>query len=166
MTEQMFTITNLPPAPPKPDIYLSDLIPEKHRADCFDLTRDTACFDGFQGEGMPPIRMADDVYKKGLGLHSDAETVFALKPEYARFVAVVGIDDCTGNKGNMFFKVMADDKLLAESPILSGSAQRLWRFDCPIPAGAKRLTLLSLAAPDSGGYNMGNWADAGFVLKK
>jgi hypothetical protein len=28
------------------------------------------------------------------------------------------------------------------------------------------LTLLSLAAPDSGGYNMGDWANAGFIKRK
>jgi hypothetical protein len=111
--------------------------------------------------------MADKIYSKGLGLHANAETVFELKPEYARFVAVVGVDDCTGNKGAMIFKVMADDRLLTESPIVTGTAQRFWHFDCPIPSGAKRLTLLSLAAPDpNGGYCMGDWANAGFVLRK
>jgi hypothetical protein len=168
VTELAFTITNLPPTPPKPDVYLSDLIPEKNQQDGenHEIIRDQACWDGFRNEGLPPIRLAGKTYGKGLSQHTDAETVFELKPEYARFVAVAGVDDCTGNKGALFFRVLVDDQLLAESPILRGTAQRYWHFDCPLPSGAKRLTLFSLHSPDNVGFNMCDWAEAGFMLRK
>jgi hypothetical protein len=113
-----------------------------------------------------PIRIAGKTYAKGLGLHAQADVRYVLQPEYKRFVAVAGVDDSTGYKGNMIFRVLADDKQLAESPVLSGAALRYWHFDCPLPAGARILRLVAVAAPNSGGYNMGDWVNAGFIKNK
>ena len=77
----------LPPPPPLPAVYISDLPVVK----------------GTTGLGDPPklnrsitdkpISVAGRVYEKGVGVHSYSELEYELRPEYRRFVAVVGVDD-------------------------------------------------------------------------
>ena len=61
--------------------------------------------------------------------------------------------------------MFVDGKAAAASPVMRMSAEP-WRFDVPIPPGARQI---SLSATDAGSRNvldLGNWVDAGFVLKK
>jgi len=108
--------------------------------------------------------LAGKKYEAGISAHAEAEIVYKLKPEYTRFVSVVGVDDVTGEKGDAIFSVSADGKLLAQSPLLDGSSLRFWRFDCALPKGAQELFLRVTPGPDSTGWNVVDWVDAGFVL--
>jgi hypothetical protein len=41
-----------------------------------------------------------------------------------------------------------------------------WRFDVPIPAGAKLISLVAMDAGNGSREDFANWVDAGFMLRK
>ena len=152
-----FEIRALPPKPPLPQVHLSDLDPTTATMDAFELTRDRCCYQD------RPLRLGGKVYDRGIGSHANALIVYPCKPAYRRFVATVGLDDVTAERGNIIFRVLADGKLLTESPLVEGATQRFWRLDCPIPDGARELQLRVDDGPHGGGWGMGDWVNAGFI---
>jgi hypothetical protein len=92
-----------------------------------------------------PLRMAGREHRKGLGVHSYSLLEFDLAGQFARFQALIGLDDSarprgasTGAEGSVTFRVRLDGKLLLERPMT-------WR-DAPAPAeldvrGGKTLSL-------------------------
>ncbi|MBT3380554.1 MAG: hypothetical protein HN742_32175 [Lentisphaerae bacterium] len=155
-----FEIRMLPPKPLPPDVHLSDLTPTKVKVGAFSLERDKCCYNG------KPLRLNGRVHGRGIGIHANAEAVYPLKPEYRRFVAIIGLDDVTGTNGCIIFRVYAGNTLLVESPILEGTAQRFWYLDCPIPAGSGELLLKVDGGPLGHGWGMADWVDAGFVMHR
>ena len=71
-------------------------------------------------------------YSRGIGVHANAELLYDLKPEYARFVARVGIDDKQTVHGTVVVKVYARDKLLLESGVIRGGDSP-WSIDVALP---------------------------------
>ena len=135
-----FEIRALPPDPPLPQVHLSGLAPIKATMDAFELTRSRCCYQD------RPLRLNGKVYDRSIGAHANAVIVYPCLPAYRRFVATVGLDDVTNERGNIIFRVLADGKLLIESPVLEGSTQRFWHLDCPIPDGTRELQLRSSAS--------------------
>jgi hypothetical protein len=41
-----------------------------------------------------------------------------------------------------------------------------WRFDVPIPAGARLISLVAMDAGNGSREDFANWVDAGFMLRK
>jgi len=154
-----FEIRALPPVPPQPQVHLSDLKPTTTTMDAFALTRDRCCYKDL------PLRLGGKAYERGIGAHANALIVYPCKPTYRRFVATVGLDDVTAQRGNIIFRVLADGRLLTESPLLEGATQRFWHLDCPVPDGARELQLKVDAGPHGGGWGMGDWGNAGFVTR-
>ena len=172
-------------APPMPDAHISDLAPIKinmftwsewyEQGDDLvpDPQKDRAYTRNFRGEYYP-LRLRGKVYEKGMGAKAPCQLIYALKPEYERFVAKAGMDEsCLGiDNGRVKaaypssrFRVFIDGKLMAESATMR-VGQEPWRFNVAIPAGSK---VISLAAMDVGdGYqdDLIEWVNAGFVLKK
>jgi hypothetical protein len=119
-------------------VYLSDLQPaEAKETPFFDLVwhyRRDRSVDG------NPLRIGEQVYGKGLGVHSRCELTYALDGACRRFLADVGIDEEVGEKGNVDIVVLVDGKPRFERKGVAGP-------DEPIPvavdvAGAARLTLV------------------------
>jgi len=144
-----------PPLPPLPDVYLSDLTPDK-------------AVNGWNGEPRRdksiednPLRIRGQEYKKGMGVHAPAEIVYAVKPEYKRFVAVVGVDDEKGD-GSVRFNVFADDCELVKTPVLASDDEG-FGLNVEIPAGAKQVRLVVDDGGDGVGCDHADWANAGFV---
>jgi hypothetical protein len=54
---------------------------------------------------------------------------------------------------------------MASSPVLRIS-EPPWRFDVPIPKGAKLLSLAVTDASDGNKEDLANWVNAGFVTRK
>ena len=113
-------------------------------------------------------------YAKGYGMRAPAYLRYDLKPEWSRFVALAGVDDNMlahelGRSIAMYpsvvFKVFIDGRLAAESPVTRIS-QAPWRFDVPIPPGARQIVLVCDDAGSRSPYDLGNWVEAGFVLEK
>jgi nicotinamidase-related amidase len=182
----------IPPNPPLPDIYLSDL--EQVNAILGFPYGDRKKPELDRSIGGNSLKIRGKKYKKGLGVHAVCELVYNIKSEYERFVAIVGIDDeILGKDGGLFrasyadvtFQVLVDDKLLGESPVMR--VQNIpWAFDLEIPKGSKKLRLL---VNDCGNYPLSilfskqyvkwwerwsfhnymdhaDWVNAGFIIKK
>ena len=166
----------MPPKPPLPDIFISDLKPLKLNMAIWsewyaEPSRPDPRPDGAYLGG--PLRLREVNYRKGMGLRAPSHMIYEVKPEFERFVARVGVDEGLlkndlGRERAMYphvvFKVVIDGRPAAESPVMRIS-QEPWRFDVPIPAGSR---VISLAALPVGDFNPGElvqWVDAGFTLK-
>ena len=155
------TFTCRGPKPPLPDVFISDLKPLRATVGWGDHPRrDRSISD-------KPLTLSGKVYKKGVGVHADSELEYELKPEYARFVAVIGLDDemIEFGQGNIIFAVEIDGNKILSSPVVR--AGQYTYVDLPIPAGSKKIRL----SVCGGGINLGingdhgDWASAGFVVQ-
>ncbi|MCC6127193.1 MAG: NPCBM/NEW2 domain-containing protein [Pirellulales bacterium] len=156
------TFTRRGPKPPKPDVSLADLKPLKATVGWGGHPRMNCSI------GDKPLTLAGKVYERGVGVHADSELEYELKPEYARFVSVIGLDDemLDYGKGNIIFEIEIDGKKMLNSPVIR--AGEYMYADVPIPAGSRKIRL----AVFGGGINIGidgahgDWADAGFMVNK
>ena len=166
----------LDPLPPSPDLCLDDLAFIKDPYGKSHPTLDACLWIpqiGKSYEGKM-LRVRGKSYQKGLGFLAPSNIRYELKPEYDRFVALAGVDENHLDKQsgrnlvmhcNVVFRVFIDGKLMAESPAVRIS-QPPWRFNVKIPRGSRQI---SLAVMDQGAHyplNLGNWVEAGFILKK
>jgi hypothetical protein len=145
------------PLPPVPDVHLSDLKAEK-LSNGYGQMGINKSVDG------KPLTVNGTKYEKGLGAHATAELIYANKPEYKRFVAVVGIDDEVRNdeRPSLAFHVYADKKLLAESPKLMWRTLGYWHFDVEIPAGTRQIRLVVTDGGDGNACDHADLVNAGF----
>ena len=167
--------------PPKPDVHLSDLKPLRAVGPGHSPASTDHRFSPVSSPPQKdlsnrraPLRLRGIAHAKGLGVHAPNQMVFELKPEYARFVALAGVDEhiLDVNLGSnlakypsVVFKAFIDGKLMAASPVMRISEQP-WRFDVAIPGGSKRLSLIATDAGDGNREDLANWVEAGFMLKK
>lgn len=166
----------LPAAPPRPDVHLDHLtpVPDQYAVvnaathACLWHPRINTSYDGLA------LRIRGQKYDKGVGMRAPAYARYQLKPEWQRFVARVGVADNLLDQElgrniarfpSVVFKVFVDGKLAAESPVMRIS-QVPWRFDVPLPAGSRIITLSVTDAGDRSPYDLGNWVDAGFVAAR
>lgn len=166
--------------PPLPDLFIGDLTPV--RSVGFGHT-----YGGqvrYSGQTRPPqknksnqgqsLKLDRSTHSQGLGVHAPCELVYELKPEYKRFVALAGADEnlVELNHGSnlakypsIVFKIFIDGQEHAASPVMRIQSPA-WRFDLPIPAGAKRINLVAMDAGDGSREDLANWANAGFIMEK
>ncbi len=166
--------------PPLPDIFLGDLSPIRNVG--FGHTYGGAV--RYSGNTRPPqkdksnlgqdLKIARSVHQHGLGVHAPCELVYAIKPEYRRFVALAGADENIVGMSNgsnlakypsIVFKVFIDGKQAAASPVMRVLSPA-WRFDVEIPAGARMISVVAMDAGDGSREDFADWADAGFILQK
>jgi hypothetical protein len=165
--------------PPKPDIALSDLTPLR-------VAGPGHTYGGsarFAAHAAPPQKDKSNEgralvlrgvkYDKGMGVHATNQMIFELKPEYDRFVALVGVDEqllAASNGSNLamhpsvVFKVFIDGKEAAASPVMRISFEP-WRFDVRVPPGSKIISLATTDAGNGSKEDRANWVNVGFVLK-
>jgi hypothetical protein len=148
----------IPETPPVPDVHLSDL----------NWVSATA------GWGTPqknlsvegnPLKVAGNIYSKGIGTHADSEIVYNLLPQYTHFVAMVGIDDeITLDKASIRFSVEIDGQTAAQSPVIrhDGSGQ-FWYFNVLIPVRSQQLKIVSWGTHDGNSYDHADWVNTGFT---
>ncbi len=151
------TFMKVPPIPPEPKVHLSDLRPLKASVGWGDRPRNDRSIQG------NPLRVCGKTYPRGIGVHARSELVYALKPSYRTFVAVVGPDDemLSYDQQSVVFEVYADSRCLGASPVLRRSER--WSFNIAIPAGAQSLRLLVTDAGDGINCDHADWAMAGFL---
>lgn len=166
----------IPPTPPMPDIYLSDLekIVTEPLGWVFSPLKDFS-YDG------KVLNVGGEKYEKGIGMRSPAEMLFELKPEYDRFVATVGIDRrfLSENKNprpgfhgwhvarypSVEFRIFIDGKMVQTTPVMRiGSTP--WHFDIKIPEESRRLSITLVSTGNPHPLELGNWVNSGFLLKK
>jgi len=159
----------LGPLIPKPDVYLDQLTPvEPARPEWRWEVKPGQSFSG------GPLKIRDTTYDRGLGMRAPANMLFDVKEGYARFVAQAGIDDhpfaerpqarFLATYPAVRFQVFIDGRLAAESPVMR-LGQVPWRFDVPIPRGSRLINLVAGEAGSRSPLNLGDWVDAGFLLR-
>jgi hypothetical protein len=116
-----------------------------------------------------PLTVAGKSYEHGLGSHTEWDVHYDLNGAFARFTALVGVDDevlsaikpspdGTTKPVGVLFEVWGDGKLLWKSdPVRSGEAPR--PADVPV-AGVRDLALKTLNGPDHQNLGHGDWLDA------
>lgn len=163
----------MPPIPPLPNVYLSELYPVKEEAgeNREDTKVDLSAYGNvLRNRGMK--------YIKGVGVQAPSELVYALEPQYKRFVVLASVDDevcqvywAKGDRSlykvvNLIFAVYIDGNRVAQSPVMI-NGEKPWGFDVGIPNDAKQLKLVVRDADnplaDQGGS--GDWLHAGFITQ-
>ena len=125
-----------------------------------------------------PLTLRGRKHDHGLGCRAPTQLLYDLESQDKRFVALAGIDDGFLSRGTdpkpgvngrrvarlakVIFKVFIDGELAAASPTMRVSSER-WRFDVPIPPGARRLSLVVTSADRPHPLDCGNWINAGFM---
>lgn len=165
------------PAPPLPEVSLSDLAPAKMlMANWIEWWSDQA-----KGSDPPPqtnlaysgapLTLRGVRYARGMGVAAPAELIYAVPPECDRFVAQVGLDEAVllrdlarglGAHLAARFRVFADGHELAASPIMRLGTPP-WPFDVTLPLGSRVISLIVTPAGDSALAHHANWVDAGFI---
>jgi hypothetical protein len=169
----------LGPVPPKPDVPLADaeLLRSVGHGHTYNGSVRTAPHSfpaqrDKSNEGKS-LRLRDVTYQRGYGVHAPNQLMFALKPEYQRFIAMGGVDEhvldtASGSNEALYpsvvFKVFIDGREVASSPVMR-IAFEPWRFDVKIPPGSH---VISLATTDAGNGNkedFANWVNCGFMTE-
>ena len=168
------------PVPPQPDVHLGDLKPVRSvgfghtYGGSVRYSGNTQAPQKDASNLGKPLRVNRAVHKKGLGIHAPCELVYEVQPGFDRFVALAGVDENLvevshgsnlAKYPSIVFKVLLDGAEVASSPVMRVQFPA-WRFNVPIPAGAKRVSLVAMDAGDGSREDFGDWADAGFVLKR
>ena len=101
------------------------------------------------------------VYWKGLGMHRAARLTYLLKEPYRRFQAELAIDDETGGRGSVGFRVFVDGRQVYTSPVVRGGQK-------PVPIsvnleGAKRFDLIIDFADRGDEFDHADWLDARLI---
>jgi hypothetical protein len=166
------------PVPPVPDVHLGDLKPVRNVG--FGHT-----YGGtvrYSGNTRPPqkdrsnlgqeLRVDRRVQARGMGVHAPCALMYEIQPDYRRFVALAGADENLVGLSNgsnlarhpsVVFKVFIDGREAAASPVMRVLSPA-WRFDVPIPAGARWISLVAMDAGDGSREDFADWAEAGFVV--
>lgn len=121
-------------------------------------------------EGLT-LQLRGETYEHGYGVHAPNHLMFALRPEYKRFVALAGVDEHvldTAHGSNqamhpsVVFKVFIDGREVARSPVMRIAFQP-WRFNVPIPPGSRVISLATTDAGNGDKEDLANWVDCGFA---
>jgi hypothetical protein len=168
------------PLPPLPDVFIGDLQPARN----VEFGHSSGGGVRYSGDRKRPqkdrsnlgqdLKINRMVYQHGMGMHAPCELLYAIQPEYRRFVALAGADENLISISNgsylakypsIVFKVFIDGKQVAASPVMRIQSPA-WRFDVEIPEGAKVISLVAMDASDGSREDFADWANAGFVLKR
>ena len=143
--------------PPQPQIPLGQLTPLKATVGWNGPPKTDKSIQG------KPLSIAGSVYAHGIGTHAHSEIEYALKPEFHRFVAVVGVDDEMLNypEGSVVFEVWIDGRRMAQTAVMRPGEVAC--VDVNIPAGGKVIRLVAGDAGDGIDADHADWANAGFV---
>jgi hypothetical protein len=145
-------------------VYLSDLRPARYETTPFLDVRWPYALDRSVLEHE--IRLGDDAYDKGIGMHSESRLTYDLGGRYTWFEATVGLDRETGQKGSAPIDLLIDGK--PQSGAIAGADEDLtWRTP-PRPlrlkvSGAKELTLVVKFGRHGDVGDHVNWANARLI---
>lgn len=170
----------LAPLPPMPDVFIGDLAPVRNvgfghtYGGVVRYSGDTRAPQKDRSNHGRPIRIDRRAHERGMGVHAPCALAYEAKPEFRRFVALAGVDEHVATVSNgsnlarhpsVVFKVFIDGKEAATSPVMRVLSPA-WRFDVPIPAGSRVVTLVAMDAGDGSREDFADWAQAGFVVAR
>lgn len=101
-------------------------------------------------------------FETGVATHAESILYIALDGKTERFSAYVGVDDATGPRGSVRFKVFGDGKVLFDSGVMKGDDEAK-RIDVSL-AGVTQMILMVGSGGDGIDFDHANWAQAEFVV--
>ncbi len=107
------------------------------------------------------IMLQDQVFERGIGVHSKTELTFDLGGNYESFAVTIGIDDAVRPLGNVIFRILGDDRPLFESEPISG--RDLPRSVLVDVRSVKELTLIVDYGEALDVADHADWADARLI---
>jgi alpha-galactosidase len=115
-----------------------------------------------------PLSIGGRIFKKGLWTHAfndatPADIVVNIeRKDFSKFAAYVGLDDASGG-GSIQFQVLADGKVVAESPIML--TRIIFRLEANVK-GAKQVILRVLNGGDGYSCDHAAWGNAIFTKEQ
>ncbi|GAA2748744.1 hypothetical protein GCM10010440_50330 [Kitasatospora cinereorecta] len=107
------------------------------------------------GDGQP-LTIAGTVYPKGLGAHAASAITYYLGGTCTTLTTDVGVDDESGSRGSVVFRILADGTAVADSGTVTGSGGAV-HLTAPL-TGAYELTLQVTDAGDGNTSDHADWA--------
>lgn len=108
-----------------------------------------------------PIRLDGRAYERGIGMRCGGSLTFATNGQYAVFAATIGIDDAVRPRGEVIFRVLADDNEVFNSGPVTG-LENSRRVSVDV-SGAKTVTLVVDVGTRTDVGGCADWADARFI---
>jgi hypothetical protein len=139
-------------------VYLSDLKARQYEHTPYLSVRWPLVTDG--SASRRDLRLAGNVYDKGLGMHSASRVTYDLPSNYQRFECLVGLDERTGRHGRVRVQVLVDGKESAARDLSGGGAPVA--INIPV-AGAKQLTLVVDYGGGGSVQDDVDWVDARLI---
>ncbi|WP_441251729.1 NPCBM/NEW2 domain-containing protein [Kitasatospora sp. McL0602] len=96
-------------------------------------------------------------YGKGLGVHANSDVTYNLGGACKDLTTDVGVDDETGGNGSVQFKIYRDDKLVADSGVVTGK-DAAKHLTADLTGGAK-LRLVVTDGGDGMSWDHADWAN-------
>jgi hypothetical protein len=115
--------------------------------------------------GGTPLTLGGTIHERGIGVNANSVLEYVIEPRYARFVAVIGVDDAMipYQRGTVVFEVWIDEKCVVSTPIVRPGDYTY--LDLTLPQGCKTIRLVAGSTSDSIHCDNADWASAGFVVK-
>lgn len=150
----------VPPPPPLPKVYVSDLAPLKSQLADGGKVRNN------RSEIGTPLSINGKKYERGLGLCAPSEVIYKLEPEYETFVAEVGLDDAMRGRNvaraafQVYVRNEREEMLIYSTPLLYPGES--WPIEIKVPLSLGRREI-RLATNGSTNWDRVDWVNAGFL---
>jgi beta-galactosidase len=146
----------VPPPPPSGDALLSRLAFQSTNG-WGPVERDTSNGEQAPGDGRP-ISVRGKVYATGLGAHANGDITVFLGGRCSSFSSVVGVDDETRGGGSVRFRILADNREVTATGVVTGSSAAV-AVSADL-TGAEWLDLIVDDGGDGNGQDHADWAEA------
>ncbi len=116
-----------------------------------------------------PLKVVGRAFARGIGAHAPSQSAYEFEGEAVSFEASVGVDawvlerskDGTPVDAKMRFRVVADGKTVAESPVMKVDTPA---YDIKVDLRGTKTVMLEVDDCGSSSWDLAVWGDAKFVL--
>ncbi|MYL58770.1 hypothetical protein GLW20_14780 [Virgibacillus halodenitrificans] len=157
--------SEITPAPPKTDSFLSDLPFYNDTINGWGpVERDRSVGGQEAGDGNT-LTINGETFEKGLGVNSNSEVSYYIGGNFSTFTSAIGIDDEMvwedGQEGDVVFQVWGDGKKLYDSGLVTGDMETKY-IDVDI-TGVSVLKLVVTDGDDNNWFDHADWANAKII---
>lgn len=99
-------------------LFLSDLEPAVYEFEPFGTTRWP--YRTNRSVANRPMQIGKQTFDRGIGMHSRSRLEYDLPPGFTQLAAIIGVDAAVAPRGNVIFRIEADDKEIFNSGPVTG----------------------------------------------